>query len=349
MSGRGGLLLRSDGGGAIGTGHLMRCLALGQAWRDSGGEAVLVGQVPAAIARRFEEEGISVLAGRGEPGSLADAAGTSEWAVQLGVRWAVLDGYQFAGDFQSRLQAHGLRVVSVDDLGQADACPADVIVNQNLHASAGDYPKRGSHTQLLLGARYVLLRREFRRASRRRREAPAAGRVLVTLGGSDPRRLTILALRSLAPLVADGVELNVVIGPALTAGPDLERAIVGCPGRVMVSRDPRDMPSLMDWADIAVTAAGSTCWELAYMGVPMVAIAVADNQQPIARSIGVAGIGIDAGPWDRLTDAAIGLAVDGLLRRPEAFRSMHDRSVALIDGHGPERVLRALTESAEAA
>lgn len=36
------LIIRVDASTQIGTGHLMRCLALGQAWKDAGGQVIFV-------------------------------------------------------------------------------------------------------------------------------------------------------------------------------------------------------------------------------------------------------------------------------------------------------------------
>jgi UDP-2,4-diacetamido-2,4,6-trideoxy-beta-L-altropyranose hydrolase len=346
---RGRLLLRSDGGGEIGSGHLMRCLALGQAWRDAGGQARLLGQVPVAVAHRFRREHIEVLASATTPGSPEDATETIAAAADLAASWVVLDGYRFGGAFQRQLQASRLQLLCLDDHGYSDEYPAELVVNQNLHARAGDYPRTGGRTRLLLGPAYVLLRREFRAARRRDRDDTATRRVLVTFGGSDPRQLTVAVLRSLVPLVPDGLEIMVVIGPSNPCAEDLERTIAGMPDAVTAARDPADMPSLMDWADLAVTAAGSTCWELAFMGVPMVTITVADNQRPIAASIEAAGIGIDAGAWDTLQNGTIAAAVQRLRASVAVYKAMRARAQGLIDGRGPERLAAALARSAEAA
>jgi spore coat polysaccharide biosynthesis predicted glycosyltransferase SpsG len=122
------------------------------------------------------------------------------------------------------------------------------------------------------------------RISVKRRTPDEARHILITLGGSDPADLTRLALRAFFE-VAGTSEIRVLIGPenpreeALRA----EARRVGLEESLLSGVE--DVPGLLAWSDLAVTAAGSTCWELAFLGVPALTIAVAENQRPIAASL----------------------------------------------------------------
>src|SRR4029079_14179248 len=86
------LVVRADAGERIGTGHVMRCLAISQAWREVGGKTVFVtGPLPAALASRLHAEGADV---RHLPGG-DDAEETIAPAGELGAKWIILDGYAF--------------------------------------------------------------------------------------------------------------------------------------------------------------------------------------------------------------------------------------------------------------
>src|SRR5262245_49913761 len=178
------LLIRADASPEIGTGHVMRCLALAQAWHERGGEAILVtARSIDSLKPRLDEEGLPVRRLDDESGSLGDARATARLAREIGADWAVLDGYHFTAEYQRVLKAAAVRVLVIDDYGHAEHYWADAILNQNLHARESLYPSRKSDIRLLLGPRYTLLRREFWKWRGWKRTHPReATKVLVTFG-----------------------------------------------------------------------------------------------------------------------------------------------------------------------
>ena len=218
---RGGehLLIRADGGPQIGTGHLMRCLALAQHWLLERGPVtfLLAADAPTFSARLRGEGGDRQLIDV-EPGSEADAQATSTAAAELGARWIVCDGYHFGADYQRRLKADGRRLLFVDDYGHGGEYCADLVLNQNLYAEPSPYARRETATELLLGSRYALLRREFVAAERpgggQRIVPPDATRILITLGGADPAGFTAVAVAALGGLAGKSAPFEglVVVG-----------------------------------------------------------------------------------------------------------------------------------------
>lgn len=335
------LLVRVDAGREVGTGHAMRCLALAQAWRDSGGAArFLMAETLPAIVERLRAEGVDVAEVAAAPGSVADAKATSALAVSLRPAWVVLDGYRFGPEFQERLKEEGCRVLAIDDYGHAGRYAADLVLNQNLSAKPGLYADRPSGTRLLLGPKYALLQRTFReRTPRVRPPAGPSRRILVTIGGVDPRNVTLSVLDALRKIKSDGLEVRIVVGSGNPNEPALDAAARSSDGSVRLERDPHDMAQLMDWADIALAAAGTTAWELAYMGVPMLLCSVAGNQRPVASALAAAGAARDLGTSNELRPETIVAEVERLLASPVDRAAMSKRAREIVDGQGVARVM----------
>src|SRR5438270_10410528 len=154
------LLIRADASVAIGAGHVMRCMALAQAWQGGGGRAVFAAaQIIPAVARKLQEEGFEVVAIGAEIGSKHDAVRTQELARERHAEWVVVDGYQFDSEYQARIKDAGFRLLFLDDVGRRGRYSADIILNQNIHAREEIYADREQHTRCLLGPGFALLRR----------------------------------------------------------------------------------------------------------------------------------------------------------------------------------------------
>jgi UDP-2,4-diacetamido-2,4,6-trideoxy-beta-L-altropyranose hydrolase len=334
------LLVRADASPRIGTGHVMRCLALAQAWQDQGGQVhfALAGGAPGAQERLAREGAIAHQLGA-QAGSAEDAREVVRLARELGAAWLVLDGYHFGPDYQRAIKEAGFRLLALDDQGHPTGV-ADVLLNQNLYADEALYFGLSRDTRLLLGPRYALLRREFLQQRGGRRDVPEVARkVLVTLGGSDPENVTPRAVTALQRL---GLEAEVLVGMANPHLAEVEAAAHGS-GRIRL-RSNANVPELMAWADFAFAAAGSTCWELAFMGLPGLLVIQAENQAPVAASCHAAGIGRSLG-WARAHTAESIAAALEAVASDRAFRAnAAARGPALIDGEGARRVAAVLLE-----
>ncbi len=258
-------------------------------------------------------------------GSEEDAEQTADEARLLGAPWVVVDGYRFGTNYVAQLKSAGLRVLLVDDDGRLDYYAADIVLNQNIDANVEMYKRREPNTRLLLGAEYILLRPEFLTEPRERNIAKMAHRILITMGGSDPDNVTAKVLQALAGMEDVAFEATIVVGGGNPYLAPLQAAAEKLGDRVRLEISPSNMAPLMSWADVAVSAAGGTCWELAFLGVPMILIVLTNDQNPNATAISQQGAAQSLGWHANLSPQQISDALKSLMQSPQRRREMSER------------------------
>jgi UDP-2,4-diacetamido-2,4,6-trideoxy-beta-L-altropyranose hydrolase len=343
------LLIRADATAEIGTGHIMRCLALAQAWKDAGGEAIFVcSPLPGTLERCLLQEGFESVLQFGAPGSEDDASEISRLASRFDPDWIVCDGYSFGTNYQRRMRRTGARLLVVDDYAHLSEYDADVILNPNLGAERSNYHVRKGAPEFLLGSRFALLRREFRDVipddhPPRERDF----RLIVTMGGADEGNASEIVLANLRQ--AGGAErlaeIEVLVGPANRwrnkIGAACEAFSIATGIRTVPLFQPPSLPELFRDSDLAISAAGGTCWELAYLGVPMILLSAAENQRPVALNIQKAGFGIDVGEPAADMPGLV-RAFDTLVFSPALREKMSRTARQHVDAQGPFRVCEVL-------
>ncbi len=330
------VLFRADAGEQIGSGHLMRCLGLAQHLRDEGASCSLLTTAVAEPALfRWREEEINSQEHQAERGSLEDAGATLAAAAASGVQWIVADGYDFGLDWQRAAKEGGAGLLCFDDLGGASLA-ADLVVNQNPGAQDLSYDMEGDG-RVLAGPDYVVLRRDIRRLKREASSQPP--HLLVTFGGYDKDNLALAAMRELAG-VKTPFTATVICSADADGLAEAQTFAASHPDRFRVL-PPGDITPLMAAADLALCAGGTTALELASLGVPMVLVTVADNQEPGAAALARAGCARLAGRGiGALPDTA--RALSDLLRDGAACKDMVRAGPVLVDGNGVERIATAM-------
>lgn len=353
------IAFRTDASLQIGTGHVMRCLALARALDKAGAVCrFITRELPGHLADRIVDEGFEVTllpppegarpAGPPDHAHWAKVDWTQDadetWAKLDTSRpdWLVVDHYAFDARWQAAARPAGTRLMVIDDLAdRPHAC--DLLLDQNLGHVASDYDGLvPEHCICLTGPRFALLRPEFAQA----RASALADRVrrgfhhlMITMGGVDPHDATSQVMRAVqrADLPED-LRLTVVMGsraPALDCVGALAREM---PRPTEVAVDVQDMAARMAMADLAICAGGGTTWERCCLGLPSIIVETAENQAGIARAMWAEGAAFDPGPilapdFGKALQAALSEASDAAL-----LDAMSKNAAAICDGAGSERV-----------
>ena len=268
------LIIRADATTEIGTGHVMRCFALAQAWQEKGGQVVFLSHCESeALQNRIIDEGFDLIpinTPHPDPSDLEQTLQALKCHAQCSKpsapTWLALDGYHFTPEYQKAIRDPGIRLLVIDDMNHLPSYHADILLNQNINAELLHYTCE-SDTRLLLGTKYALLRKEFWPWQGFKREIPEVARkILVTLGGGDPDNVTLKVIEAIKLLNMSDLEVKVIVGP-LNPHLDILRDSMGsapCPMSCIHSTT--NMPELMAWADLAVTAGGEHLLGIAVHG-----------------------------------------------------------------------------------
>ena len=299
-------VFRCDGGAAIGAGHVGRCLPLARALAATGAQVTFAG--------RFGGVAAELLARAGVPAVSPQAAATEPPDV------VVADGYGL-DDRELAPLRNGAPVLVIAAAGPLE--PPALALDYHLRESAAgdDAESRAGHAQVVLrGPAFAPIDPRYVAARRPRDGA----RWLVSLGGGSAGAGLIDS--AVAAAAATGAcELWVPAGPPAEA-----------PG-IAIRRDPAadGLHNAAAWADVAISGAGVTAYELACAGVPAALVQVADNQTPVVAGLGRAGTAVTTAAGTLERDIAA-------LGDDAARRRMADAGPALVDGFGVFRVRDAL-------
>ncbi len=324
--------VRCDATAARGVGHVARQMALVEELLARGHDVVIAGNIEVDWAKRLTA-GLSVVPAMGED----DFA---RWCVEEGVDVVMIDGYDF-GPLGETLRAAGIPVAAMADGPFGADQVADLFIDQNL----GARPPADATVPWLTGARYTLLRDVVRHRAALPRPMPAGRpRVLVVFGGTDPFGGGPVAA---GLLLATGMPVCVTVvaaDPRRAAEAGALQPGAGQDVEVVGAQD--DLPAVAQVCDAAVSAAGSTVWELACLGVPTALVCVTDNQR-VGYDIAARDLCLGLGDLEELRTDGVArrAAVDalcGFLSDESGRLAMEQRARGVIDGAGRERVADAL-------
>ncbi len=333
------LYIRVDGNAEIGTGHVMRCLSIARAAKNAGLDCVFITS-DWHMKAVLHESGFQIICLESVWNDLnAEITQIKSLIKKQNVKRILLDSYFATPEYMLSL-CETAKVTYIDDL-DAFRYPCHMLINYSCYADKFNYPARYPGTVLLLGCRYVPLREEFQNLPSKEIKNKVRS-VLVTTGGSDPYNVAArLVKKAKETKGLNRLAFHIVAGrfnAHVSALARLENETDG--DGVIVHRNVQNMAELMLDCDIAVSAGGSTLYELCACGTPTVAFSFADNQIDGVTGF-ESGYMINAGDFRHNEELCLDRMLDGvnsLLYNENLRRKLSQHMQELVDGEGASRI-----------
>jgi len=331
-------VIRADGGGRFGLGHVMRGLAMAEIFENRGARvSFLMADTPDCPAERVHSRGLGVEIVA--PDRLEEG-----WTPDVPADFLWVDHHEVTAPWLSRAREWSRFIGIVDDLADRNL-DCDLVVSPAPRKDAEKhYRETVPSAKLLLGPRYAPLDGRFRKLRPKKLRSDSPRRVVVSFGGADQKNQTCKALEGLDQ-VSQLLDVTVVVGGVNTHLKTVEAAGDCSPHHVVVQVDVEDMASLLGEHDMAIGAAGDSAFERCCLGLPSVVVVCAKNQIPAAKWLRDSGAALVLGWWQNITAVDVGEAVAALCSDSEYFMNVSHAALSLVDGRGSERIISELGSS----
>lgn len=243
----------------------------------------------------------------------------------------ILDLRSTDKEFIHDLRHRAEKIVSIEDVGSGRN-EVDLLIDANL--TEEDTKQLPANVQILFGLSYCLLAPEFADFHMQSKSfSSAPGSVLVSMGGTDPNRLTLKLARFLCGRAPDST-LTFIAGPGYNDLEELQRIVSPHPScNILTGVD--NMAELLFCHRMVLCAGGVTMHEALAVGTPAIVISQVPHQEQNAQAVEKFGAVVNLGLAD-------GFDCETLLHclnfDADRLQSMSTAGKKLIDGRGLQRV-----------
>ena len=332
------ILIRADANEVVGTGHVMRCLSIARAILNNGVKVKFVTADHRADSFIIRA-GIDVICLESKFDEMDDELSRlMEIIDEERPEMLLVDSYYVTEVYFEALSAT-VKTAYMDDLNLS-TWDVDYLINYNIFAAIYDYSGyQNKKTHLILGPQYVPLREDFANIPHREINDRVTS-VLISAGGSDPEQVLERIIRDICFKWPE-ITFHCVVG---ALNPRIEKIKKLTSDHIVLHINEQNMAELMIKCDIAISAAGTTLYELCAVGLPTITYSLADNQIIATEQFETQGIMLNAGDcrnnigfMSRMEELLIMLC-----NSRERRDTLSRRTQNLVDGKGTIRIAEIL-------
>ncbi|WP_457642746.1 UDP-2,4-diacetamido-2,4,6-trideoxy-beta-L-altropyranose hydrolase [Persephonella sp.] len=319
----------TEGSKNIGFGHVTRCLSLYQAFEEKGIKPELIINGDDSVSDLVKDTNYELINWLEKQNQILYRLQDRDIVV--------IDSYLADKTFYEKVSKIVKVPVYIDDNKRIDY-PEGVVINGNIYAKELDYPSKKGITYLL-GTRYTPLRKEFWEVQEKEIKEVIES-IMITFGGDDIRSMTPKVLNQLVKNYPK-LKKNIIIGKGFK---DINKIklLADKNTRLIYYPDAAKMREVMLVSDIAISAGGQTLYELARIGVPTIAIIVADNQIKNVTAWEKIGFIYNAGLWKSNNVLSNINSFISKLTKKSTRKLKSITAKKIIDGYGARRIIKFL-------
>ncbi len=334
------IFIRADGGESIGLGHIMRTLVLANEFRRIGNEVIYLcgnnNRFKSGISR-IKEDGFRVISLN--ENNIED--GIIQIQQNINADLLITDSYVVNEAYFDRLKPHFKITGYIDDVNKCKM-NVDFIINQNVNARNLNYSKTTNEdTKLFLGPNYCMLREEFREHCNDHIYIEEASDILLTLGGMDDKFNTLMILKEVTKL---NKNIHVVIGNAFKEELIIDLEDISSKNKNIILYKNPEMSSVMSKCQLAISACGSTLYELCAMRIPTMGIILADNQKGTAECMKDKGLLLDVIYVKNIDGYDFQDNIEIFSKDIKLLSNIIERQKKIIDANGVKNLVNSIIE-----
>jgi len=329
------IVFRTDGNYNVGIGHLMRCLALSEELTKRGHTCIFFSKIDDELINKTSKFNINYQKIKSETTLDEDLKKLISYSKENKINWIITDNYEINSDYIQQLKQNNINVLSVDDAANMHYY-SDIVLNQNIGAEKLNFSIE-DYTQLLSGSKYIMMRNELLKNPDKNPNEEVRN-ILITLGGTERDNLTLKILQLIEEIV-ENKEITVVTGPFNPSYQKIKDFTEKTNLKINLIKSPKNMSDLYLKSDIAISAGGSSCYELAYYGIPNIIITIAENQINNAKELNEKNIGIYLGSSNKFSENEFKEKLKELINNKKLRETMSKNGKTLVDGQGKKRIV----------
>lgn len=329
------IYIRTDANPKIGMGHIMRCLSIADAAKELGFESTFI----------LSDDNVqSMVISRGYQTIILHSDYTimeEEIWPEINPEIIVIDSYYVTKNYLASIREKGITAY-IDDLA-AFSYPVDILINYNIYGPYLDYHRLYTASNVeeplyILGASYAPLREMFRGIPPKKQLA-AVRNILISTGGSDPHHFALKLVKSKPTKYT----YHILLGN-MNEDKEMICVLASHNSNIVIHENVVDMEKLISMMDIAVSAAGSTLYEICACGVPLITYILADNQIPGAVAFEKLGMALNLGDIRGVSDPIKKFlsAIDQLADNYQLRLKVGNKMQSMIDGYGAKRMVNEI-------